>query len=109
MSQVIFKYEVKPEFTLELPRGARVLSVQVQGEKVQMWVLQQAGKQNVLERRTFCARATGVPFDSNHQQAFIGTFQFPEQALVFHLFERFESTAERAVRYLEAAGATEIK
>jgi hypothetical protein len=104
MSQVIHKYEVKPEFTLELPPNSKVLTVQAQAGKVQMWVMEPAGKSKFVQRRRFLCRATGIPFDTHDPHFYIATFQFPEQALVFHLFEVVENGTDRRLREWEEQG-----
>jgi hypothetical protein len=82
MEKVIWKYQVKPRFDLDLPEDALVLSVQVQGEEAQMWVLLDPEAPKV--KRTFDAIPTGRRFDASHMH-YIGTFQM--DWMVFHLFE----------------------
>ena len=82
MDSVIYKYEVKPHFDVQLPADAQVLSVQVQGETAHMWVLLRPDAPMV--QRTFLAIPTGKPFDASYTR-YIGTFQV--DWMVFHLFE----------------------
>lgn len=84
----IWKYDVHPgPFELQLPRGARVLDVQMQGNKPVMWVL--LDKDDPKVERAFFTLGTGHTIegarydDLRHR----GTFQMPD-GLVFHLFER---------------------
>lgn len=88
MMKVIWKFEVPSQlsFTLDLPEGACVLSVQMQHGKPQMWVLVDV-EERPKETHAFRVQPTGVEFAMpvlgvHH---FVGTFQ-PEPGLVFHLF-----------------------
>jgi len=51
--KVIWKYPVSPQFDVELPEDAEVLSVQAQDGKPQMWVLLDPDAPKV--KRTFLA------------------------------------------------------
>jgi len=85
--KAIWKYEVRPdEFTVEMPNGAQVLTVQIQGESVQMWALVDPDAERV--QRTFVTYGTGHPIMNASELVYIGTFQ--PRPLVFHLFERVE-------------------
>lgn len=86
MAKTIWKY---PAFTAQswtqlMPAGAKVLSVQPQGNDVQMWAIVDAGKPD--EARKFTVYGTGHPMPSD-PGVFIGTFQLDGGALIFHLFE----------------------
>lgn len=87
MRRTIWKYEVMPGvFDLNMPAGARVLSVQVQRGKPYIWAL--CCPDNEIEKRRFCALGTGHACPEDIESArFVGTFQFEDRALVFHLFE----------------------
>lgn len=85
--KVIYKYKVpgsNTKFTMTLPVGAEVLTVQKQGLDINMWVLQIAGPAK-LEERNFRVIGTGHPFDENLK--YVGTVQELEGALVWHYFE----------------------
>ncbi len=86
MKRIIYKYPfgVCDFFQLSLPKGAEILSVQVQNETPCFWVL--ADPLEVQETRDFEILATGQPFDLTDQK-FIGTFQLQGGSLIFHLFE----------------------
>jgi hypothetical protein len=79
-----FPVSVRERFTVEMPRGAEVLSVQVQHGEPVMWALLDPKAQN--ETRTFAVHGTGHEFYDDGY-AYIGTFQIAGGALVFHLFE----------------------
>lgn len=96
-SHVIYKYPLEPKTTLELPVGARVLCVQMQQEKPTLWVLQlvnnDAEPKDVLttemRSRYFAALATGEQIDMKGDEIYIGTVQFQQTGLVFHIWECF--------------------
>ncbi len=82
---VIWKYpfEVTNSFLVEMPTGARILSVQVQGGQPCMWALVAPGFPS--EGRRFNVYGTGHPIRKDPGE-FVGTFQLSDGALVFHLF-----------------------
>lgn len=84
--KTVWKFRVTADdyFTLDLPKGAKPLSVQEQGGEVQMWCLVN-DNETIYERRTFRLAGTGHPIKDN--VVFIGTFQLDGGSLVFHLFE----------------------
>lgn len=85
----IYKYPIPVEdkFTLALPVGADVLTVQVQHDEVYLWA--RVNTENPAEPRHFRMFGTGhlmpewFPWPMKH----IGTFQLEGGSLVFHLFE----------------------
>jgi len=86
----IWKYNVpvEDEVTLEMPKGARLLSFQAQEYDLVLWALVDPNAN--IEMRRFNVYGTGHPIPSIEQQ-YIGTAQ--EQgvgSLVWHLFEVFE-------------------
>ncbi len=87
--KAIWKYPVpvQDEFTVEMPSGAEVLSVQVQETQVCMWVLVDPNDvDDAKVKRIFRIYGTGHPIPENiSREQFIGTWQHP--GLVFHLFE----------------------
>ena len=94
----VFKYSlpipIEDHFTLDLPKGARVLCVQVQYERPWIWALVEPKEK--FEPRTFRLAGTGheiAGVDSRYAVSpmncgrYIGTFQLHGGALVFHLFD----------------------
>jgi len=85
----IFKYPIEASdyFSLDLPKGAKILTVQVQHEMPFIWALVNPNVSK--EMRHFKVAGTGHNIDE-HPDAliYIGTFQLSNGALVFHLFER---------------------
>jgi len=90
MTRKIFKYEIPiaDDFSLPLPQGARVLSIDVQNGTPFIWALvdEEAGKESVY----FHLAGTGhvVPPHVADSYAFVGTFMLHGGALVFHLFRK---------------------
>jgi hypothetical protein len=90
MTLRIFKYHipvpVTEYFLLEIPDGARVLSVDVQHGVPCLWVLCDPDKS--YECRKFRLIGTGDPIrESMDQLRFIGTFQMNDGYLIIHVFE----------------------
>jgi hypothetical protein len=87
--RTIWKYDLIPNdenrILIEMPTGAKVLTVQVQGDSVCLWALvdTEMGKGT----RIFEIYGTGHPV-STYQKRYIGTFQMEGGTLVFHVFER---------------------
>lgn len=81
---IIFKYPVSQgRFSHSLPRGSKILDVQVQGSRPVMWVL--IDQSRTEETRHFVTVPTGMEFDTRDLD-YVGTFQLSER-LVFHLFQ----------------------
>lgn len=83
----IFKYpfEVKDNFTIEMPEDADILTVQNQREVGTMWVLCNPDTKKV--KRQFMVVGTGHDFNPEKSFEYIGTYQEKAGALVWHLFE----------------------
>lgn len=85
--RTVYKYNIPTSdvFELQLPRGAKPLSVEVQMERMCMWV--EVSTEEPLEPRTFriCGTGHGIPAAEWHE--FIGTLFLDGGALVFHVFE----------------------
>lgn len=73
-------------FHKEMPIGAHILSVQMQGLEPQMWAL--VKPENPTTVREFVIYGTGQQIEeSGNRLEFIGTFQQSEGRLIWHLFE----------------------
>ena len=85
----IYKYPVliKDHFTLELPVGAEILTVQTQRGTPHLWA--RVDSETEEETRYFRLSGTGHPLGEDYIRIinYIGTFQMENGALVFHLFE----------------------
>ena len=87
--QTVYKYPVPvvDYFTLRMPPGARVLTVQVQREQPQIWALVDANV-SFTENRNFRLTGTGHPIQEEEDSlVWVGTFQLAQGGLVFHVFE----------------------
>lgn len=84
----IYKYTIPVEdsFSLELPQGAKILTVQEQHGKPQIWALADQG--SPTEIREFCVVGTGHPIDEDEVTLdYIETFQLFGGNFIGHLFE----------------------
>lgn len=88
--QAVYKYSVPMTdyFKLALPVGARVLTVQAQGDEACLWALVDPAAEK--ETRSFRLAGTGHPIDERLDLRFISTFQLRGGLLVFHVFEVVE-------------------
>jgi hypothetical protein len=95
----IWKFEVpvQDNIQIEMPKGARILSVQAQRnlaaltvgdpiEQVCLWAL--VNPEATKEIRGFRMVGTDHPIQHSEKLTYIGTFQMQGGALVFHLFEK---------------------
>lgn len=82
----IYKYKMKPNTTLELPRGAKVLTARVQDEEVFLWAKVNPDEKE-LETRMFLGFGTGHDIDDELRLDFIDTVFF-QNGMVFHIFEQ---------------------
>ena len=97
----IFKYEIpiQNEFELELPRGAQILTFQVQrempsmNEKPFVWAIIDL-KEDISEKVNFRLFGTGHPIPKEANSfSYVGTAQMANGQLVWHLFKE-KSLAE---------------
>ena len=86
--KTIYKYPfpVTDEFTLALPVGARILTVQAQDDTPCLWA-EVDPEQTVMDPHDFNLFGTGHPVP-DEPGTYRGTFQLREGRLVFHLYER---------------------
>lgn len=93
----IFKYPLMPPpatdspySDVEMPEGARVLSVGVQGDDAMVvWALVDPEAKKVVRR--FAVYPTGLSEVSEHPVNFVGTVMFERGRLVFHVFNAGEA------------------
>lgn len=88
MKKVIWKFELSVDnLSIEMPKGAEILSVQVQNNKPCIWAL--VDPKAPMKEKVIEVFGTGkeVPCDGI-SRTFIGTFQLQDGMWVFHLFER---------------------
>lgn len=89
--KTIWKYELETLdlFGLDMPRGAEVLTVQMQKGKPCLWAVVDTG--NDKENRTFAIHGTGHDVNNADSKKYIGTYQLMGGDLVFHMFELIDS------------------
>lgn len=82
--KTIWKFPLQPECTLDMPKGAEVLSVCKQSDEICLWALVDPSAEK--EQRRFVGFGTGhdVP---DRPMKFIGTAHLHGGSLVFHVFE----------------------
>ena len=89
----ICKYPLNPNmFELCLPEGSRLLSVQAQNGKPQIWVMVDSDP-GALNSEVHDIRIIGTGADATEvadpaSWNFLGTFQLNDGRLVFHVFHR---------------------
>lgn len=83
----VYKYplDIQDEVVVFMPKGARVLSVQVQNGSPCIWAA--VDQNEPLEERWFRIAGTGHPIQDDVVDGFIGTIQLYDGKLVFHIFE----------------------
>lgn len=87
MIKRIYKYELPflDYATLDLPKGAKVLSAGNQKEKLCIWVLLDE-EEGETDLRQFRVAGTGHPI-VEEGNVFINTVSFAQGNLIFHIFE----------------------
>ncbi len=71
---------------VEMPRGAHILSVQIQGSQLCLWAYVLSDEEK--EERAFWVLGTGNPVERPENIGpFIGTVQMHGGSLVWHVFE----------------------
>lgn len=83
----IYKYQLEDTDKQEIimPKGAEILSCQVQREAITIWAV--VDLNNKPEKRTFRIYGTGFDINYDHHHKFIGTVQQNHGMLVWHVFE----------------------
>ncbi len=84
----VFKYPVKIDdhVSIDMRKGAKLLSFQTQGEQPCLWAL--VGETKEMETRHFRFAGTGHPIEGDPSSLkFIGTAQMAGGSLIWHLFE----------------------
>jgi len=82
--KTIWKFELIPGCALEMPAGAKILSVGVQGNSTFLWAL--VDPDSPRELRHFVAVGIGFTVP-NYALQFLGTVHHDGGASVFHIFE----------------------
>lgn len=89
MKKEIWKYTFSDIYdeTFQMPKGAEILTVQIQDENICIWAL--INTLEDTENRSFEIYGTGhiIHCDMGIERKYINTFQI-DNGLAFHLFER---------------------
>ena len=94
--KTIYKYyfPIQDEFYLEVPYGAKILTVQMQHSEAQIWALVDTDSEDV-RFRGFRVLGTGHPFpDADTYSQYVGTIQLHQGDLVFHVFTTPDEEAD---------------
>ena len=89
MRKQIWKYAIEPGLTtLEMPKGAQILSGHVQSETPHIWAMVDPSAER--EKRYFLCYGTGYEMldAPNTEQHFIASYVMRGGTLVVHVFER---------------------
>ncbi len=88
--KAIWKYPLKSMEIqmIEMPLGAKILTVQVQHKKVCLWCLVNPNDNAMITKREIHIVGTGHDLDwSGLQTDYIGSYQLQEGRFVGHVFE----------------------
>lgn len=82
-----FPLEITDQQTIEMPRAARILNVQAQGNILTLWALVSPDAEKV--RRQISVYGTGDEIDAFVAEfaTYVGTAQTHSGALVWHVFD----------------------
>lgn len=80
-----FELSVTDMQTVEMPKGAILLTVQGQYDSPMLWALVELGETQT-EKRDFRLAGTGHPIEQENI-VYVGTFQLHNGTFVAHLFE----------------------
>jgi hypothetical protein len=85
--KAVYKYDLSIDdyVTIKLPRGAKVLTAQVQHGDIKLWAF--VNTEEELEDRLFRIVGTGHPLQNARFLNYIATVQLMAGPLVFHVFE----------------------
>lgn len=88
MHETIWKFTLpqQDEIVLDMPLGARILSVQGQDGEVRLWAL--VVPEAATERRHFRIFGTGHTVVHAERLVYLGSVQVADGRLVWHVFEQ---------------------
>jgi hypothetical protein len=84
----IYKYSLALTDTqfVELPLGAEILTVQMQGDRLCLWAMINTLPEAIKKNRRIEIIGTGNPVPTGDLK-YISTFQMMDGGLIFHVFE----------------------
>ena len=89
MTQRILRYTLTTtsDNTIEMPIGAKILSVQAQKGEICIWALEEDARATDFVSRRFRVFGTGHTIAGGNALTYLGTVQLLEGRLVLHVFE----------------------
>lgn len=84
-----YPFALADEFVVRMPRGARLLTVQAQGDTPCLWAM--VDPVAPFMARKFALRGTGHSAEGLSLAPFVGTFQLEGGAFVGHVFDLGEA------------------
>lgn len=81
-----FPLEIDDKSTLEMPRGAKILCLQVQKGRPCIWAIVEVNEPLVTRRFSTYGTGQNVPYPAQLRN-YVGTYQLDAGSLVFHVFE----------------------
>lgn len=93
MSIRIYKYAIGilDEQHIVMPAGSRLLSVQAQRGKPQLWAMVDTDAPTVIREFALCGTGHDATWVAVRGGVYVGTFQMNDDSLVFHLFDLGEA------------------
>lgn len=84
----VWKYQLsQSEITLRMPKGAEILTAQIQrGAGLVLWALVEP-EELALESRKFFVATTGELLQATAEWVYVGTVQYDGGQYVVHIFE----------------------
>lgn len=84
----IWKYPlvVETHQRIQMPKGSRILTVQVQRNQPCIWVLVEPDNPYQIRNVYMYGSGYTIPVDKLAEHAYVGTFQLHDGRLVFHVF-----------------------
>jgi hypothetical protein len=85
MKKLIHKIHLETDGQeIKLPLTSRILSCQLQNNRIVMWYEFRATEEHNLRARTISIKGTGIPFEENIDATYIGTVQ--QLSFVWHIY-----------------------
>ena len=85
-TDVIWKFDVPPEGPIEIPKGAEILTVQIQHEKPVLWAIVDPEAPKVKRVAQVFGTGHEVPKGVLFDNQYVGTFQAAGGTFIWHLF-----------------------
>ena len=88
-----FQLEMAQHQELPMPKGAKILTVQVQSYVPCIWAEVPADSSVEMEQRTIAMFGTGhpIPFDDYTKEVYIGTLTDEGGTFIFHVYDTTEN------------------